>query len=92
MSKRKFITQRINALEDLNSLFKKGSEVSHVEILEDLLPILKDLIEGSAEAKARIYRLEEKEEERMLQIEKAREVLSENRNKPDIIIETKEVK
>ena len=64
MSKRRFITQRINALEDLNSLFKKGGEVSHVEILEDLLPILKDLIEKCMESKIRIDRLEEKEEQR----------------------------
>jgi len=92
MSKRRFITQRINALEDLNSLFKKGGEVSHVEILEDLLPILKDLIEKSMESKIRIDRLEEKEEGRMEAIENAREVLSEKRTFDDIRIEGEEIK
>ena len=92
MSKRKFITQRINDLEDLNSLFKKGSEVSHVEILEDLLPILKDLIEKSMESKVRIDRLEEKEEQRMEAIENAREILSEKRTFDDIPVEGEEVK
>lgn len=92
MSKRKFISQRINALEDLNSLFKKGSEVSHIEILEDLLPILKDLIEKSMESKVRIDRLEEKEEQRMEAIENAREILSEKRTFDDIVVEGKEVK
>ena len=92
MSKRKFITQRINALEDLNSLFKKGSEVSHVEILDDLLPILKDLIEKNMLAKIRIDRLEEKEEQRMEAIENAREVLSEKRTFDDVTIEGEEVK
>ena len=92
MSKRKFITQRINALEDLNSLFKKGSEVSHVEILEDLLPILKDLIEKSMESKVRIDRLDEKEEQRMEAIENAREILSEKRTFDDIVTEGEEVK
>ena len=92
MSKRKFITQRINALEDLNSLFKKGGEVSHVEILEDLLPILKDLISKCIESKVRIDRLDEKEEQRMEAIENARAVLSEKRTFDDIRIEGEEIK
>ena len=62
------------------------------EILEDLLPILKDLIEKCMESKIRIDRLEEKEEGRMEAIENAREVLSEKRTFDDIRIEGEEIK
>ena len=54
MSKKKFIKERLETLEDINSYYKKiksGStgEYGLADLTDNLLPILKDLIEENIE-------------------------------------------
>ena len=68
MSKKKFIQECLEKLEDLNSFQVKGGVISTGEFnlkdfTDNLLPILKDLVEENIELKDELKRMKEAEEE-----------------------------
>ena len=64
MSKKKFIQERLEKLEDINEFFFKGGLISSTgeytmsDITYNLLPILKDIIDENIELKIKIGQLE----------------------------------
>ena len=64
MSKKKFIQEALEKLEDINSYQIKGGKLSSTgeyglkDFTDNLLPILKDLIEDNIELKGKIGELE----------------------------------
>ena len=65
MSKKKFIQEALEKLEDINSYQIKGGKLSSTgqyglkDFTDNLLPILKDLIEENIELKDKMKRMED---------------------------------
>jgi len=62
MSKKHFITERLEKLEDINAYYKKiqsTGEFGVGDLTDNLLPILKDLIEENIKVKNEIKKLRE---------------------------------
>lgn len=63
MSKKGFIKERLEKLEDINSYYKETQSTGGFRIgdfTDNLLPILKDLIEENIEIKNKLRELEDK--------------------------------
>lgn len=62
MSKKYFIKERLEKLEDINSYYKETQSTGEFRIgdfTDNLLPILKDLIEENIEIKEKLKELED---------------------------------
>jgi len=62
MSKKHFITERLEKLEDINSYYKETQPTGEFGVgglVDNLLPILKDLIEENIKVKNEIKKLRE---------------------------------
>lgn len=66
MSKKKFVHEALEKLEDINSYQIKGGNLTSTgeyglkDFTGNLLPILKDIIEENIELRGRVYELEKK--------------------------------
>jgi len=62
VSKKRFIKERLEKLEDINAYYKETpiDEYGIGDLVDNLLPILKDLIEEDIEIKTKLRELEGK--------------------------------